>query len=72
MAGYLAKRWEGKEYTLVHFDNLHRNRLRIIMEVLNYRINHTDPHRNIQAYHLDFKNQDCNIRCLRKTVQQLK
>jgi hypothetical protein len=43
MASYLYKRWEGHEYTLVHFDNLHRNRLKIVLELVNYRINTTNP-----------------------------
>jgi hypothetical protein len=41
----------------------------LVLEVVNHRINSTHPHRNIHPYHLDFRQQDCDGRCLRKTVE---
>lgn len=70
MVSYLYKRWEAKEYPLVHFDNLHRNRLKIVLELVNHRINKTHPERNILPYRLNYKQLECDSRCLKKTVQK--
>jgi hypothetical protein len=70
MASYLYKRWEANEYPLVRFDSLHRNRLRIVLELVNHRINNTNPERNILPFRLDYKQQECDGRCLRKTVRK--
>lgn len=70
MVSYLYKRWEGSEYSLIHFDNLHRNRLRIVLELVNHRINNTNPQRNILPFRLNYKQQECDSRCLTKTVER--
>lgn len=71
MVGYLWKRWEGREFALVHFENLHKNRLKLVIEMVNQRVNNTHPQRNIILYHLDFMTQDCHAKCLKKTFSSL-
>ena len=67
MANYLYKRWESKETPLVYFENLHRNRLRIVLELVSYRVNATGNNRRIYAYHVDYKQNGCELQCLEKT-----
>lgn len=61
MASYLYKRWEGKETPLVYFENLHKNRLRIVLELVSYRINATSNNRRMQLYHVDYKSNACEL-----------
>lgn len=66
MVNYLYKRWEGKETPLVYFENLHRNRLRMVLELVSYRVNSTSNNRRIQLYHVDYKSNACELQCLEK------
>jgi hypothetical protein len=66
MVNYLYKRWELLEHPLVHFENLHKNRLKIVLELVNYKINTTNAKRNMHVYHLDYKQQNCNLECFLK------
>ena len=66
MTNYLYKRWESKETPLVYFKNLHKNRLRMVLELVSYRINGTSNNRRMQLYHVDYKSYACELQCLEK------